>query len=842
MQTEEINCNKTFTHFACIICSPEDRRWAARLKRRLQFYRLPIKTQRSHRNLPRSCRPISGGTAEKKQSAVETAKFLIVICSRHAREHSVAMDAQIKSFLDGNGEVSRILPFIVDGCKHPVEECFPTCLEALCREHTIVGTNIFDHGTHTALMKLLAAMLGLKVEELEGTEARRKKRNRRTAAVLAALLLIASAVYWDYSRTKTAYYLDYTEVYGVPRGIGRLSEKELSGLHRYYAITRSRGRARELKVINAPGNCFDMGIRWEDETKADLFALVTPERDFARAVYEYSEDWALKSAAFYDDAGNLLINQSYVNKNTADVSQNRSSRLLPSSAITRLLIEYDNKGYLRELRYVDDKERNRAAADENGVFGLRYERDEKGRPIRSINLINSGGNAEFASTYAPGADVNGVLAWEYEYEEEGGLIAWRQVDAEGRPVPGGEGYAELRLHYDAKHNLSQIDYIGADGEPFAIEKGYCSLRLLYGERGKIIGHRFLGADGKGRISNDGYAGFDSLYSGDTETCCRYLGMDGEPVLNSLGFSSCFYEINPESRCRTMTYFGLDGKPVQSNNGFVTYKREYDGEYPDNVVRESYYDAEGRLMLNPAGVAGFTKEYDAWGCETRLSYFDAEGKPTINQIDGYCSCRNEYNQRGLVVRQSYYDPKGRPVLCKKGLYHSIKPEYDSHGNKVRESFYGTDGSLIRNVYGEAQTVIECWPDGTERSVSCYDEKGNPLPRSCIAAYSYENTSEISGPHDMIIFTRLGDWHYAEKTADFSECIPDPGQSTTLEYLRYDKALGRYELFHSDFTMGEMGLRIVGYMITDEEYEEIAAASKEEAKDGPLEKQAREGTRP
>lgn len=844
MQTiQETGFVKTYTHFASIICCPEDRMWAGWLKRRLQRYRLPVKTQQSHRNLPRHCRPIFSSVKEKQQSAINTSKFLIVICSRHAREHSDFMNRQIRSYLEGNGEVLNILPIIVSDCKHPVQESFPTYLEELCREQTIVGTNVFDQGRHTALMKLLAAMFGVRVEELEGAEARRKRRNTRIAAALAVLLLLCGLGYWDYNREKTAYYLDYTEVYGAPAGIGKLGEKELPGMHRYYALTRRQGHVREIVNVSAPGTFFDMGIAGERMAGIDFPALVEPEKNFQRAVYDYDENRNLKSVEFYDKDDDLLLSRTYVNENTMDVAQKKGNSLLPSWQISRLLAEYDENGYLTELRYVDQRDRNRAAADKNGVFGLRYERDGEGRCLRSVNLINSGGNAEFASTYSPGAGLDGVLAREYEYTPDGELCAYRLIGAEGQPVPGGEGYAALQISYNDRHNPSQISFIGADGKPFYLEKGYCTLHLLFGEKGEISGHRFLDGNGAAAMCSDGYAGYDSQFDKyDFESYTRYIGVDGEPVLNSEGFCAQKVVRDLEELSGFATYLDTEGRPIEAGGGVVSLKREFDRQFTDNVIRESYYNADGQPMLNMGGVAGFTKEYDAWGCEKCLRYFDTEGKPAVNLIDGFCSAKSEYNQKGLLVRQSYYDAEDRPTLYRRYLYHSKKDEYDSRGSIVSESYYGKDGSLVRSVYGDAHVVIERWPDGSEKTVYNYDDKGNLLTRECVAAYYEEKVGDSLSLRDLIIVLSLGDWQYDNNVDEAADYFTKLDRPVTLEYLRYDETDGDFVRCRSDIVMGEMNLRIVGYDLTEEEYKQILEAAKGETRDGPLERHSKEGIKP
>ena len=109
-------------------------------------------------------------------SEVQSARYLIVICSRAAKENSKYLDDELKYFLEGSGDISRVIPFIVDKSDHPVEECFPNYLAELCKTQNIVGVSIYDDGKRSALLRIIAAMLGIKREELESDDLRRRRR------------------------------------------------------------------------------------------------------------------------------------------------------------------------------------------------------------------------------------------------------------------------------------------------------------------------------------------------------------------------------------------------------------------------------------------------------------------------------------------------------------------------------------------------------------------------------------------------------------------------------------------------------------------------------------------
>ena len=250
--------NSAYTYFAFISYKRADEKWARWLKRHLQLYRLPAKTHKKYPSLKRRCSPVfldkanlmPGALDSGLSSEVQSARYLIVICSRAAKENSKYLDDELKYFLEGSGDISRVIPFIVDKSDHPVEECFPNYLAELCKTQNIVGVSIYDDGKRSALLRIIAAMLGIKREELESDDLRRRKRQYIATGILALLLLIGGWRSWDYYRTKTEYYLDYTEVYGVPRGISELKETDIRTMCAHYAIVSNRGKVRKLQYEN----------------------------------------------------------------------------------------------------------------------------------------------------------------------------------------------------------------------------------------------------------------------------------------------------------------------------------------------------------------------------------------------------------------------------------------------------------------------------------------------------------------------------------------------------------------------------------------------------------------
>lgn len=195
-----------YTYFAFISHKSEDIGVAKRLRRSLQMYRLPAATHKRYPKLQRRCSPVfldssdlTPGFLDKGlREEVSSSKFLIIICSAHAHAESRYLDDELRYFLESGGTPDRVIPFIVDKCDAPEKECFPQGLIDLCEDQTIVGPNIFDDGWHSAVLKVVARMHGIKRVELENDDRRRRNHLFLAIGLSVTLVSIAFGLYNSY--------------------------------------------------------------------------------------------------------------------------------------------------------------------------------------------------------------------------------------------------------------------------------------------------------------------------------------------------------------------------------------------------------------------------------------------------------------------------------------------------------------------------------------------------------------------------------------------------------------------------------------------------------------------
>ena len=256
--------DKRYEFFAFISYKHDDMAWARWLQSRLETYRLPSVIRKEAPHLPKAIRPIfrdqtdiaAGPLLEKLRKELEDSRFLIVICSPGAAK-SEWVDKEVKNFIHmGRGD--RIIPLIVagtPGAADPSQECFPPALRS--GESAMLGVSVQELGKEQAVIKVVAKLLGLKFDRLWDRHRRRQRQQLVVRSVVATMFFLAAAIggfaYWDYNRTKIAYYADYVERHGIPQGIHELTAAQAQHRRLSWNFASSRRRPDRVCCVNGSG-------------------------------------------------------------------------------------------------------------------------------------------------------------------------------------------------------------------------------------------------------------------------------------------------------------------------------------------------------------------------------------------------------------------------------------------------------------------------------------------------------------------------------------------------------------------------------------------------------------
>jgi len=200
-----------YRYKAFLSYSHQDESLAAWLHHALETYRVPrrlVGSQGQFGSVPGKLTPVfrdreelSSATdlSEKITNALEESESLVVICSpASAQSHWV--NEEIRQFRD-LGREDRIFCFIVDGDPQsvvPGTACFPPALleheDGLKHEPLAADVRKWADGKNLAKLKLVAGILGIRLDELRQRELQRKRKFQALAG-FAIATVIALAVF-----------------------------------------------------------------------------------------------------------------------------------------------------------------------------------------------------------------------------------------------------------------------------------------------------------------------------------------------------------------------------------------------------------------------------------------------------------------------------------------------------------------------------------------------------------------------------------------------------------------------------------------------------------------------
>lgn len=230
----------TFTNYAFISYSHQDRRYARWLQQKLEDYDVPSNIWQSVRKerkpldskhirpIFRDSTDLNGGIlADTLRENLQASKYLIVLCSPQSAT-SEWVSREVEEFVSW-GRLDHIIPFIIEGTpyvdaqiaagKNPQgQECMPKYLVELRQKHPeleLLGIDVHDGGMEKGLVRLVSWLLGVGFDSLWQRYYRTKysKRFGGTAGILAVFALL-----WCFFYPIQPYYtlIDQTAGFGLP--------------------------------------------------------------------------------------------------------------------------------------------------------------------------------------------------------------------------------------------------------------------------------------------------------------------------------------------------------------------------------------------------------------------------------------------------------------------------------------------------------------------------------------------------------------------------------------------------------------------------------------------------
>jgi YD repeat-containing protein len=368
-----------------------------------------------------------------------------------------------------------------------------------------------------------------------------------------------------------------------------------------------------------------------------------------------------------------------------------------------------------------------------------------------------GNHIETTSFDATGArtTVNGYHRMEARYTDRGAIARRAFYDAHGRPTPGPDGFAEARLAYDARGNMTERVYFGSDGQPTGV-KGVHKETLAYDKGGRLLRQAFFDPKGEPCPGPDGFAAITSEYHPNGELRRRVAYKpDGQPLwdlyFNAHGLRTEGKRFDNPGEVELQTYDSTGsqlaksvfleratGRPLRH----ILFNRD------GHIVERATLDAQGKPAIGPNKYAVARYKHDDQGRVVEEEYFDVAMKPTPNQ-NGFVRMRTRYeggraaevelirpgggfrrlkqDERGQFTEMIERTDDGKPfpnTSCVE-IVTRFKEKKRHEAECIR-----TDGTRYRNRYDAAERLVE---------TSWWDAQGRPTPNDLGAArerYGYD----------------------------------------------------------------------------------------------------------
>ena len=193
---------------AFISYSHTDEQWARWLHKALETYRIPPRIVTSHELSSNRLTPIfrdrdelssASDLSETIKDALESSENMIVICSQ-ASAASLWVNEEIRYFRS-LGRTRRIFPLLIDAPEHsfPKELTAPEANKDSAPRHEPLAADVraIGDGKRAAKLKLVAALINVRLDELTQRDAHRQQRRLLTIAgsAMVGMLLMAGLAF-----------------------------------------------------------------------------------------------------------------------------------------------------------------------------------------------------------------------------------------------------------------------------------------------------------------------------------------------------------------------------------------------------------------------------------------------------------------------------------------------------------------------------------------------------------------------------------------------------------------------------------------------------------------------
>ncbi len=727
-----------YEYFAFISHCSNDTKFANKLQRHLETYKLPVLLSRQYPRTPRKLSPVCR-EEEQRREALSKAKFLIVICSEtsaQADENGYRhVDADVEAFVAANPDENRarVIPIIYrekGGAR--ATACIPPGVKAL----DLLALDVLDKGYAQVCNQIVSRMVGIKPGILWNRWQRKARKNMAMAAAVAFPVLVAALVaiggsLWQsllaaavtvlvgvlyrrwYTTPRIVNYERFIEAYNLPMGIRKLTAAEVACRARHYRFTYQGLRLVKVECCNSSGVPVRQqryGFLHNDVSTIELF--YNEYGKVNRQVWSDVHGVKLRELHYEQQSG-----EDWLSFHSPGGDYAESHLLTPTengvnSMVSRYRVQRNAQGHITEVCYCDTS--GKICTDVDGTYGVRYDVDPVKGVVTALYHLDK--------TSSVSNNNKGIAVVLYEYDKVGYLHRLTHKNEAGEILYNEELVATMQCKVDAHGNCTSIRYIAPDGKLALCREQIAEKRVLYDERGFVMEETYHGTTRQPQLNRKGYA--RCVYTRNTAgtiTDIKYFDEANVPTLCRDLYHHEVRTVDEFGNCITSTYFEENDKPCLNRDWAHRITATYDAEGLLSSLR--YYDTKGDAILCRSGYHVVKYIYDSYGNVGKETFYGTDEKPCHNRYGIACTMR-EFDALHNCLKESYYDKDGLPVLHCEKLVAATEYEYDEHHNKIKECNYGVNGRLCLNADYVATYEYAYNRQGALTCIECKDGDGKP----------------------------------------------------------------------------------------------------------------------
>jgi YD repeat-containing protein len=576
---------------------------------------------------------------------------------------------------------------------------------------------------------------GVKRREKEALLSRSKRRwHARLGTALLFVLLIGGSMvwYWDaYHRTSVEHYANVITRWGLPEGVGRLSDAQVRRRNTTLAFSKRgrRGPVHDVRLVNSRGVSPPLFARtavfpWGDLNPLEQDTTLPEDMLMCRVTIERDADGRILDQRAFNCADRELFRLHYAQPGWAEYKEGPINIQRRESGITHIQFVWPESGpeagLTKEVLFFDRD--GNPQPDRDGTYGYGFQRvfDPQGSVEERLRL---------GADRQPTVNSMGIARQVLTYDALGNVTRIVNLGRDRQPVVNASGVAEEKVVYDYYGNTTEVTFLGTEGQLVTLKSlGAAGRQFRYDEHGNLVEAAFFGPNrqlvsGRLRLFKGRLEFARNTIGWDAEGRSRetYFGPDGKPILVFGRVAQVRNVRDDRGYIVETAYFDEHGRPTRDYEGCAKLRMAYDEQ--GNLAESTCLDETDHAVRTTQGWAKATLRHDKRGNVTEKSYFGPDGRPSLYE-QRYVKVQITYNAQGKRIEEVYFDANDRPVRTNDG-YAKITFRYDLQGQLIEAAFFDEHGGLTSRIGGYAQQRRTYDARGNLIEETFFDPQGNPV---------------------------------------------------------------------------------------------------------------------